>query len=186
MKIHEHKLENPAITKLMSCLPRLGPLTVVFDIDDTVLQGEPQKVIGPMFQLYKFCLHQPNSRIYFITAREATTECLKHTISDLRKNGMGKYHGLFLRPPDDWNFAAFKSKIRSYIHHKYHRRINLNIGNQLSDLFTTAQITMYKEKLSKFKSTRFYIIETSLILRLKLPTLWGDKRRKRAKKGTLD
>jgi len=183
MKIQEFKLVKPAISKFLELLPP-KPWTVVFDIDDTVLEGEPQKRINPVYEVYKYLLSQPGTRIYCVTAREASPENLEYTKNDLKRHGMGQYQCLYLRPAGEWNFAKFKAGIRTYINRKYGRRVNVNVGNLLTDLFGPGQITRYKTQLDKFKVTRFYVVKTPTIIRLKLPSLWADKRRAKPRRNS--
>uniref|UniRef100_A0A6C0BMH8 Uncharacterized protein n=1 Tax=viral metagenome TaxID=1070528 RepID=A0A6C0BMH8_9ZZZZ len=185
MKILECHYPEQAIAELLRLIPSYSPPTVVFDIDDTVIEGEPQKLIKPLFNLYLHFRSMPKARIYFITARESSDVNVRYTIQDLARFNMGSYHGLFLRPATEYDLGAFKAKRRNYINRKspVKRKININIGNRWSDLFSPAEEKRYAQQLQRLKVTRFYILQTGKILRLKLPTLWADKRRAKVRKG---
>lgn len=110
------------------------PCAVVFDIDDTVIYdnetdvGEPNSVV---IDLYHQCL-KLKVYVYFVTAREDSTENRKFTSDQLRSFGITTWQGLYLCPPSEREstemVAAFKRRMRIEIRDHLLRRNSANVN----------------------------------------------------------
>ena len=177
MKVTEKKYILPAITYILGILPKYRTPVVVFDIDDTLLEGEPSRIIQPIHDFYMQLRQIPEVQIYFITAREVSQENIDFTLDELKNLGYGYYNALYMCPLEKQDYqAAFKYDCRQSIK-QIGKPVNLNVGNRFSDLFSPVELRKYANILEKTKRTRFYIFETPSTIRFKLPDCWADKRR---------
>jgi predicted secreted acid phosphatase len=135
---------------------------IVFDIDDTVESGyECQKKsdfdntsrivcvaqgdqipIPQTKALYKYALKKKVS-VFFITGRPEGLRAA--TVTQLKKDGFGKYKELDLRPNNDSNssLVPYKSGARKAIEKKGYK-ILANLGDQKSDLAGGFSVKTFK------------------------------------------
>lgn len=84
-----------AYIRLMS---RIGPVAIVFDIDDTLLGAETMQPLRPTMQLYNACtrlqsMHGENAIvIYIVSARRETETNVRETVKDLESIGVYPRH----------------------------------------------------------------------------------------------
>jgi hydroxymethylpyrimidine pyrophosphatase-like HAD family hydrolase len=103
--------------------------SVMFDIDDTLIDSITKKKIEPMIKLLNKCIKEDYS-IIIITARDV--QYTKQTKAELEKNGI-KYNLLFLRDPSRDYFHTFKSNIKKLLSEK-DIDIVMSIGDQMHDV----------------------------------------------------
>jgi predicted secreted acid phosphatase len=110
-------------------------LAIVFDIDDTILIGYPQKPDVAVWKLYKLAQKMGYS-IFFVTARVLMNDNYKHTMKQLKELGFGHYNGLYLMGPEylkEPDFSLYKYRIRQGLHDAGYN-IVLNMGDTWHDL----------------------------------------------------
>jgi predicted secreted acid phosphatase len=113
-----------------------SPLAIVFDIDDTVLAGWPQKKIKPVLDLYRMAQRELNYTIFFVTARLDEAGAEESTRKQLHREGFRDFKDLFLMPKtylDHPNFSMFKFQMRKKISDRGYY-IVLNMGDTWHDL----------------------------------------------------
>jgi predicted secreted acid phosphatase len=79
----------------------------IFDIDDTILYPYKNKIIKPIYDLYKYSL-QNNVYTVFITAREGNKYTMKYTLDQLKNLGIRGYDLLYFRPPHITDIKQYK------------------------------------------------------------------------------
>jgi predicted secreted acid phosphatase len=128
-------------------------LAVTFDIDDTVLSGNPQQAIGDMLKLYTLAV-QLGYNVYFVTARPFVDRNYDSTVEQLHQAGFSLFHGLFLMPEsylDSPNFSHFKYAIRKQLHDSG-QNIVLNMGDTWHDLMLLPPFQNDPQIVPKVKS----------------------------------
>lgn len=108
--------------------PDVDNLSVVFDIDGTLLNGE--KPIKPVIYLYNLC-KKLGYTIFIITARDSYG--IAETINQLHKLDITDFNSVYFRIPSVWNIGKFKEASRKSIIDKGYQTV-LSIGDTSWDV----------------------------------------------------
>lgn len=107
--------------------------TVVFDIDDTLVDEE-ERLIMPMFDVYKLAIRL-GFEVNIVTARPESRENRKATRDMLHENGIDRYEALYMMPaniqPTAASMAKYKYEARRDIARRH--RILANCGDMWTD-----------------------------------------------------
>lgn len=123
--------------------------SVMFDIDDTLIDSHSGQKIKPIVKLLKKCASEGYG-IVLITARDS--KFTKETEEELYNNGI-YYDILFLRNPRYDNFYTFKSKIKKQLSDN-DIDIIMSVGDQLHDI--SGEYSGYFIKLPNHEDTRLF------------------------------
>jgi len=123
--------------------------SVMFDIDDTLIDSQSGKIIKPIVKLLKKCASEGYG-IVLITARDSRYS--KETEDELYNKGI-YYDILFLRNPRYDNFYTFKSKIKKQLSDN-DIDIIMSVGDQLHDI--SGEYSGYFIKLPNHEDTRLF------------------------------
>lgn len=110
-------------------------LAVVFDIDDTAIPVQTQKVTPEFKQVYDIA-RKNNYYVFFVTARVEEGGNGAATLRQLKQSGFDHIDGLFMMPVEHLhaqNFSLYKFEAREQIHRSGYN-IVLNAGDGWHDL----------------------------------------------------
>jgi len=123
--------------------------SVMFDIDDTLIDSQSGKLIKPIVKLLNKCSSEGYG-IVIITARDSKFS--KETESELYTKGI-YYDILFLRNPKYDDFYTFKSKIKKKLSEN-DIDIVMSIGDNLHDI--SGDYSGYSIKLPNYEDPRLF------------------------------
>ena len=171
-------------TKWLSCCQRryggYSNLCIVMDIDETVLftrKNDSHVTHHPLgFALFELCTKH-GIDVHFVTARVGDPNSREFVRSQLSLLGFDNYKSLYMvnsRHQEDASPAVFKAKCRRTISNTTGKKVVLNVGDQLSDMFPSLDEPGVAEELAQLISpSTYYFVEVDgdvSKMSLKLPS----------------
>lgn len=115
---------------ILKHLPKPANAAVVFDIDDTLIDGITARPIKPVISLYNL-VKRLGFATFIVTNRVAGHE--SYTDNQLESVGVSGYVSIYFRHPDVYDFWGAKLSARKHIAKRGYVTV-MSIGDQLWDV----------------------------------------------------
>ena len=115
--------------EILASIPFHHSQAVVFDIDDTLIDSDTDRVMPRTLSLYRHCVSR-GYMVYIVTARARTPEGIAYTLDQLRHAGITGFRAIAFRPPHDMDVYAYKRNARRAIP----GHVVMSVGDQPWDI----------------------------------------------------